>query len=183
MPRPRHLPTATGPGSKKAQRGFTLIELMIVIVLIGIVAVIAVPNFTQFINKSRTQSFHNELVALLQYTRSAAVEQRTFVKACQGATAWTVKKACTNASETLRHLDIPSTLAVTTTSDEITFRYNGTATDAQLITCQNGDFMNGYTLDVSASGSIKSWPRGQMGTGTNMTTCEPPTENENENTD
>jgi Tfp pilus assembly protein FimT len=145
---------------------------MIVIVLVGIVAAIAVPNFTQFINKSRTQAFHNELVAFLQYTRSAAVEQRTFVKACLGTAAWTVKKACTNGSETLRRLDIPPTLTVASTSTEITFRYNGTATDAQLITCQNGDFANGFTLDVSASGSIKSWPRGQKVAGTRMTACQ-----------
>lgn len=47
--------------NKKEPQGFTLVELMIVVVILGVLAAIAFPSFTQYLKQSRTSEAKQNL--------------------------------------------------------------------------------------------------------------------------
>ena len=66
---------SSGRSLLNGQRGFTLIELMIVLVIIGIVAAIAYPSYTRYVQKSVRTDAHAGLMQAASelercYTRS-----------------------------------------------------------------------------------------------------------------
>jgi len=68
---------------KATHTGFTLVELMITIFLVGILLGIGVPNFRDFIRNSRITTAANDLLADLNLARSEAVKRRVPVTLCK----------------------------------------------------------------------------------------------------
>jgi len=65
-------------GRNDGQRGFTMVELIMVIVILGVLAVFAAPrifNNTDFY----ARGFHDETLALLHYAQKTAIAQRRMV--------------------------------------------------------------------------------------------------------
>src|SRR2546426_12610948 len=63
----------------KGQKGFTLIELMIVVAIIGILAAIAIPNFLQYQMKSRQSEAKTNLQAIRTSSISFQAEKGCYV--------------------------------------------------------------------------------------------------------
>ncbi|MEW5803540.1 MAG: GspH/FimT family pseudopilin [bacterium] len=58
------------------EKGFTLIELMIVIVIIGSMMALAVPKIGKSLQKMRLRSASRKLAAVLRYTRQTAISRK-----------------------------------------------------------------------------------------------------------
>ncbi|MDN6856354.1 GspH/FimT family pseudopilin [Pseudomonas sp. CAN2814] len=150
----------------KASAGFTLIELMIVVVLLAIFASIALPSFNTSLTNSRLQSASNELVSLIQYARSIAVQNNQSMNICVSSGVWSVRKSCTDANATvLRSFTPPSSVTISATVTSLTFRSNGTASaTASLVACTNNAAATGYKLSVQTSGFVRLNAQGKDGT-------------------
>jgi prepilin-type N-terminal cleavage/methylation domain-containing protein len=74
----------------RRNRGFTLIELMIVVAIIGILAAIAIPNFVRFQARARQSEVHGNLKALFTGLRTQQRKPPT-VTAGAAATDGTIR--------------------------------------------------------------------------------------------
>ena len=75
----RNSPVRAGSSATYGARGFTLLDLLIVIMIIGILGVIVIPQFHSMITESKLNEATGELVSALQYAGILAVQyQRPF---------------------------------------------------------------------------------------------------------
>lgn len=73
-------------------KGFTLIELMITLAILGVILGLAAPAMSDFVTRQRVSGQANELMLALAYARSEAVKQGTDVAvlpATNAGSGWT----------------------------------------------------------------------------------------------
>lgn len=131
----------TSTASSRAQRGFTLLELMVTIAILAILLAIGVPSFTAYIESSRATATANELLYYTQLTRSEAVKRNSAVTLCPTAdqetcatdSVWTQGWLVIAGSEVIRvQSAIPGnmTLTLNPTLTQITLTAVGTTANA-----------------------------------------------------
>lgn len=80
----QHRFTRLGRGRGVGQQGFTLIELVLILVLVGVLAVVVVPRAFNT-NDFNARGFHDETLAMLRYAQKTAIAQRRTVCVTFGA--------------------------------------------------------------------------------------------------
>jgi type IV fimbrial biogenesis protein FimT len=79
---------------KKTQNGFTLYELLITIMIVGVVLTFGVPNMLQFNQNGRMTSTANDLHAAFHLARSESGRAKTNITICASANAMTAAANC-----------------------------------------------------------------------------------------
>lgn len=67
------------------ESGFTLIELVVTLAIMGILMSVAIPNYQMFVMSSRMSAQANEFMTALGFTRSEAIKRGTRVTLCRSS--------------------------------------------------------------------------------------------------
>lgn len=80
------------------RRGFTLVELLVVLAVGSILLAIAVPGYGFLVNTSRVAAVTNDLISTLQLARSEAVKRGVRVTVCKTSNPANAMPVCDNAA-------------------------------------------------------------------------------------
>lgn len=69
----------------KKNTGFTLVELMITLAIVGILLVVGVPSLKSFMQSNQLVAASNELVSAIHVARSEAIKQNAAVTVCESS--------------------------------------------------------------------------------------------------
>lgn len=149
----------------RAQRGFTMVELMTVLVIAGVLLSLAIPSFREMLARNRVEGVASELATDLQYARSEAVSRNMPVGLIAGANCYTVFVVGTTPASSCTSLgtggvaikavtiDVPATsLAFTSNNAQPFIQFDpvrGMATDA--------GGANDWSGFVNVSTTVGSW--------------------------
>ncbi|HEY8099057.1 MAG TPA: type IV pilin protein [Methylobacter sp.] len=132
----------------KTQRGFTLIELMITVAIVGILTAIAIPSYSGYVQKSRRTSAETALLDL----------------ASREAKYYSTNNAYTNSMTSLGYASAGPIAVPDATSNyyNLSVALNGTGFTATAapVGNQTADACGSFTIDylgVKGAGATKCW--------------------------
>jgi type IV fimbrial biogenesis protein FimT len=158
-------------------RGFTLIEIMISLTVLGILLMIALPNFSEWLQNQQLRAASEATLNGLQVARGAAIRRNVLVQFRQSApptTAWTVTEVGTGTVVQSRAHEEGSPNAVITATPAgattVTFASLGSVvanadlsltvtqfdvTNSAGGSCQPGGPMRCLRVTISGGGSLR----------------------------
>lgn len=136
-----------------SNKGYTLIELMVVLIVIGILAAVAAPSFALQIKKNRITSHANQLQSTFKYARSEAAKREKQIDLIAADGKWTVQ-----VNETKEVLSVfeptHSSISVTNLSTLI-ISATGATTEMDLTVTDGDSETDDYLLCIYVSGQSK----------------------------
>lgn len=84
---------------RRATAGFTLVEMMVVLIIMAILIVFALPSYRNLVSDSRMQGEINDLHTDMELARSAAIKQGLPVTICESPAPTAAAPACGTSGE------------------------------------------------------------------------------------
>lgn len=149
-------------GGVLGERGFTLVELMIVLAVAAVLLAIAVPSMSQFTLSGKLRGYSNEIVASVVLARSEAIKRNQAVRLCVANTAgddcasggWEGGWIVITSDDVVLHRQqsITDGFKIISTADELFFQPSGVgATQASFTVCRATPAVGSQEREVSVS--------------------------------
>lgn len=146
-----------------SQRGFTVIELMITIVVLGILATVAVPGFGEIYKQNRLATQANTIIAAINYARNETINQNNnvLIAPVVAGTDWSGGWTVSVGGTVLRNFEGFKKTALTSSAATFTYQADGSIVGTNPITltltpsdCPTGkDHMRVVTISLSGQAS------------------------------
>jgi type IV pilus assembly protein PilA len=144
---------------KRIQQGFTLIELMIVVAIIGILAAVALPAYQDYVKRAKM----SEGILAASACRTSISETYQTATAGPGAGNW----GCEQAAATSQYV-----AKIETTDNglvKVTMQNIGTGVDAKIVTLKPLSAAGTAAAAANIPLALYGWACGVAGDGTTVT--------------
>ena len=132
-------------------RGFTLVEMMVVLIIVAVLLTVALPSFSVLTYRTKLKSYANEVVTSVYLARSEAIKRNADMTlcvaeetdlTCKGGGSWEQGWVVIDPNDVVvrRYPALPSNLVLLSSVNSLTFEPSGVGTTATSFTlCQQAE--------------------------------------------
>jgi type IV fimbrial biogenesis protein FimT len=137
-------------------RGFTLVELMVVLALLSILTMMAVPSFNSTVSSVRLSGAANDLMASIQQARATAMRLGRRVTVCATTDGTTCSQANTWSQGWITFLDNPGSTVPLISAGETVTAVVSAMPNSLIVSTSGGGAMGDVSyLSFSADGTSR----------------------------